>query len=511
MTNEESLTSTTAPGKIFSSRAALAEHYRSDWHRYNLKRKEAGLPVLSETDFQIRLQAAQALQLEKKQQQQQNHKKKKHSSAAATTNHWKPNKPSRNPDTNDKTSSVYVANDSMIASIPTTKKMEMETETIPDNDKDPIPSDSEEAELERMEEMQVEIDPRQSLFDRHISDSVESNVAYMQFKYGFFVPDQEYLIDMEGLIGYCHEKIQIGKTCLYCQRAFGTPAACRNHMTAVGHTKLRYEANMDLDEFDVFYDFTKADQEFLLQNNYQHNSKMIHNSNNNRKNDMVEEPTDNEDNMNEDDDEWEDISEDSNACKTDSNNAQNDDDDDDLWEGYKQHIDQLGMGSLFEVTALGELVFPDGRVIGHRNLKRYYKQRISTRETSEAVLAARRAAGERLYGGRVYQIGYGTNASSTTAAAESEYDRKAMVLSKAGIAPGTVSGRAGKGILVPTNGSGVGYSQISMYRFRAAVQRQRRGEIQGKKIYEKTKVNINRMDKKHNRLMNGVSVAHAAR
>jgi pre-60S factor REI1 len=360
-----------------------------------------------------------------------------------------------------------------------------------------VPSDSEDVVED---EMQVEIDPLQCLFDRHVSDSVESNVTYMQSKYGFFVPDKEYLVDLEGLIGYCHEKIHIGKTCLYCQRAFTTPAACRNHMVAVTHTKLRYEPNIDLDEFDVFYDFTKADQEFF--NNYHQPSSTKNNS-------KPEEIIDDDDNMDDDgdDDEWEDMSEDSNEDNID--NKEDEDDNDDLWEGYKQHIDQLRMGSLFELTALGELVFPDGRVIGHRNLKRYYKQHIPTRETSEAVVAARQAAGERLYGGRVYQLGYGTNAFST-ATAESDYNKKAMVLSKAGIAPGTVTGRAGKGILVPTSGGG-GYSQLSIYRFRAAVHRQRRGEIQGKKIYERTKLNMNRMDKKHNRLMNGVSVAHAAR
>jgi pre-60S factor REI1 len=512
--NEESLTSTTAPGKIFHSRAEIAEHYRSDWHRYNLKRKEAGLPVLSESDFQIRLQAAQAIQLEKLSQQNKNNNKnqKKNttsssSAAAASNNHLKKNKPqkSRNPYPNVREKIVSSNNNNDDDDAPTTTAVSTTLETgiettLEDDDDDgdeKVPSDSEDVVED---EMQVEIDPLQCLFDRHVSDSVESNVTYMQSKYGFFVPDKEYLVDLEGLIGYCHEKIHIGKTCLYCQRAFTTPAACRNHMVAVTHTKLRYEPNIDLDEFDVFYDFTKADQEFF--NNYHQPSSTKNNS-------KPEEIIDDDDNMDDDgdDDEWEDMSEDSNEDNID--NKEDEDDNDDLWEGYKQHIDQLRMGSLFELTALGELVFPDGRVIGHRNLKRYYKQHIPTRETSEAVVAARQAAGERLYGGRVYQLGYGTNAFST-ATAESDYNKKAMVLSKAGIAPGTVTGRAGKGILVPTSGGG-GYSQLSIYRFRAAVHRQRRGEIQGKKIYERTKLNMNRMDKKHNRLMNGVSVAHAAR
>ena len=65
-----SLTSTTAPGKVFASRLELAEHYKSEWHRYNLKRREAGLPLLREQDFQARLQAALALRQERELSQQ---------------------------------------------------------------------------------------------------------------------------------------------------------------------------------------------------------------------------------------------------------------------------------------------------------------------------------------------------------------------------------------------------------------------------------------------------------
>lgn len=66
MSQSSSLTSTTAPGKVFATRAELAEHYQSDWHKYNLKRREAGLPVVLETDFVARLEAAQALRQEKR-------------------------------------------------------------------------------------------------------------------------------------------------------------------------------------------------------------------------------------------------------------------------------------------------------------------------------------------------------------------------------------------------------------------------------------------------------------
>jgi hypothetical protein len=50
-----------------------------------------------------------------------------------------------------------------------------------------------------------------------------------------------------------------------------------------------------------------------------------------------------------------------------------------------------------------------------------------------------------------------------------------------------------------------------VYRYLAALQKQHLGEMRGKRLYDKSKMNLNRMGKKHNRLMNGVSVAHAKR
>ncbi|KAJ1474783.1 hypothetical protein T484DRAFT_1830928, partial [Baffinella frigidus] len=45
------LTAKTAPGVVFTSRADLAEHNRSDWHRLNLKRLAAGEEALEAESF----------------------------------------------------------------------------------------------------------------------------------------------------------------------------------------------------------------------------------------------------------------------------------------------------------------------------------------------------------------------------------------------------------------------------------------------------------------------------
>jgi pre-60S factor REI1 len=163
----------------------------------------------------------------------------------------------------------------------------------------------------------------------------------------------------------------------------------------------------------------------------------------------------------------------------------NEEESDELYQGFEKEIARFGL----DVTPLGELVFPDGRVVGHRALRRYYKQNLRTAESrSTAVVAAHRASGERIVGGQIINI--------------HDFNLK----------HGDVKG-AGKGILVPIqqDGGGAAFSTLSLYRYRAAVRKQRLGDEKGRRLRDKSMQNMNKMDKKHNRLMNGVSVAHAAR
>ena len=48
---EEGFTSNTAPGVVFPDRNALREHMKSDWHKFNLKRKTQGQDMLTEDQY----------------------------------------------------------------------------------------------------------------------------------------------------------------------------------------------------------------------------------------------------------------------------------------------------------------------------------------------------------------------------------------------------------------------------------------------------------------------------
>lgn len=159
------LTSTTAPGKTFSSRAELAEHYKSDWHKYNLKRREAGLPLLEEADFQTRWEAALALRKEKEAKNQAGVGHLKHKRSSTQPKHQQKHAGQASKSTDQDSD---MANDASTVPPPTKK----------------LP-----AKLVESQENPT-IDPKQSLFDNHMSETLEDNVKYMSLKFGFFIPDR---------------------------------------------------------------------------------------------------------------------------------------------------------------------------------------------------------------------------------------------------------------------------------------------------------------------------------
>ena len=163
------LTSTTAPGKTFTSRAELAEHYKSDWHKYNLKRREAGLPLLEEGDFQTRWEAALALRKEKEAKNHSGISHLKHK-RSASQKHQTPKPTGAGAGPNKSTGHESDMNhDAATVPPPTTKNLPPK---LVESQENPT------------------IDPKQSLFDNHLSETLEDNVKYMSLKFGFFIPDR---------------------------------------------------------------------------------------------------------------------------------------------------------------------------------------------------------------------------------------------------------------------------------------------------------------------------------
>jgi len=142
-------------------------------------------------------------------------------------------------------------------------------ETASDNEEDdvvgplphgqPAPPEGSEA-AEDWEEWDV----KRSLFDNHVSKSFEANLEYMWKNFGFYLPDAQYLKDPEGLIKYLGAKIQYGRVPIYTRgddsnaKQFRSLHAVQRHMVDSGRCKMAYEDNED--EYSDFYEYEGEDE-----------------------------------------------------------------------------------------------------------------------------------------------------------------------------------------------------------------------------------------------------------
>eukprot|EP00947_MAST-08B_sp_MAST-8B-sp1_P001734 g1734.t1 len=203
--------------------------------------------------------------------------------------------------------------------------------------------------------------------------TVEDNVSHMHKEHGFFIPDAEYLMDLEGLIGYLGLKISYGHVCLYCNgrgKSFDDLRSVQAHMRSKFHCKLLYDEDVDLDEYEDFYDFEQPDPldpEAVAA----HKAK---------------------------------LEAEAKAAADGSVLA--------------VAAGQEGGEEMHVAPTTGELVLAGGRrVVGHRSLRAYYKQRYRPMDLRPAVLAEREARISRM-------IAYYGKAGVTTVSTFAEKRRR---------------------------------------------------------------------------------------
>ncbi|KAF8622340.1 hypothetical protein AX15_007075 [Amanita polypyramis BW_CC] len=340
-------------------------HYRSDHHRYNMKRRVAGLPPVSASVFNEKV-------LERRQE-----------TAVAI---------SPKDITCSVCSKVYATENAYKTHLSSKKHRENElkansksaTTQIPENDTTKTSSDPSEGERadnlsqkltsitlsENSEEdgiapaidqkiaaARTRISISECLFCTNASTSLEENLAHMSLSHSFFVPDAEYLVDLSGLITYLGEKIAVGNVCIYCNaksREFRTLEAVRKHMIDKSHCKIAYETKDDRLEISDFYDFSSSYPDAGQRKKTRENKK-----------DKEEEQ------------DWEDVEGGDDELDVDEivdEDASTDDSDE----------DSLPDNQITYGDTEYELVLPSGTRIGHRSMRRYYSSRLTSRPDLQA-------------------------------------------------------------------------------------------------------------------------------
>ena len=179
---------------------------------------------------------------------------------------------------------------------------------------------------------------------------IESNIKHMFKKHGLYIPERSYLIDIEGLLSYLRDFLVQNK-CIVCGYSGRSIQGLRQHMNSKGHCRIPYETKQERQLLARFYDFSFSDPTSDGQDTAKSNKTVVFADENNTtvsEGDEMGSENHYYHQQGEEEEEEEDNLEDIN-----SNYA-------------LVQIDSSGV----------ELTTPAGSRIGHRSMVRYYRQNL---------------------------------------------------------------------------------------------------------------------------------------
>ncbi|OAX44160.1 hypothetical protein K503DRAFT_730165 [Rhizopogon vinicolor AM-OR11-026] len=333
-------------------------HYRSDHHRYNMKRRVASLPPVSAAVFNQKV-------LDRRQETSIMSSLKGSSCEACgktytTENAYRSHIQSKKHRENElKDSTQPRSSESQQDEVPSAP-VDLPQPSLPVISETPLPTNSTLGVPETVTEDEINetidakiaaarsrLSPACCLFCTNTSPSLSENLTHMASAHSFFIPDADYLVDLPGLITYLGEKIAVGNVCIYCNgkgRELRTLEAARKHMVDKAHCKIAYDTEDDRLEVSDFYDFTAS---------YPAET---------RKKKLSQRP---------EDEEWEEVDNDGSEAEEilDDDNSKLSDSDSESDSDASIPGNQITYGDTEY-----ELVLPSGARIGHRSMKRYYAQ-----------------------------------------------------------------------------------------------------------------------------------------
>ncbi|MCH0629613.1 C2H2-type zinc finger protein [Kocuria palustris] len=325
----------------FDESAEQRDHMRGDWHRYNLKRKVAQLPAISEAQFNEKVAVmnkateetpkTRTLKKEERQRKREELQEKKRQILEIARKAMAEGKlPAE-------------------ATPKPTEQLPAETEATQPTEQDKPEDATKEAaapEGPTEEEIislklknKVDIPPTTCLFCKKTRnfETIDENLEHLWKAHNLYIPERKYLVDVEGLLNYLGEKVGFG-FCIACGYQGRTCEAAREHMLLKRHMRIPYETEDEKLEISQFYDFSLT---------YAPRTTIVNA----------------EDVVADDDGDWEDVS-------GDEDDEEGDDDD-------EEEDEELLTGDDIIYRHGNSLVLPLGQVLGHRSNQRYYRQSLA--------------------------------------------------------------------------------------------------------------------------------------
>jgi len=212
---------------------SLKEHYKSEFHRYNIKRHLVNLAPISQEQFlKKKTEVVEGRRAETQTVLKCDVCKKNFASKPTYKQHMESKK-----------------HQEALSSKSSSPQKEGEIEISAEEKKPRV-------RITTMEDQSV------CLFCNEKSSDVNENLVHMRLKHSFFVSDIKYVKDLNGLLKYLGEKIHRGCLCIFCEnhhcKDFKSGDAVQCHMIDKGHCFMKTE---NFDEYYKFYDFSKSLEE----------------------------------------------------------------------------------------------------------------------------------------------------------------------------------------------------------------------------------------------------------
>lgn len=356
----------------FKSSDLQRYHMKTDWHRYNLKRRIADLPPITSDEFAVKLQTSEREQSKNSVDEfgfplLKPLPSNVHKHVPASFSRVK----SETTDESDLSEEEKVVlkrtvseTDSVASELSKltvesgetygeataseygfTSDSNFETETT---DTDVTDDDNEDDGSVHFSTARI----TECIYCGKENKDVERNIKHMFQNHGLYIPERSYLIDLSGLLKYLHQLIVTDYNCLCCNFVGSSLESIRAHMDSKRHCRMPYETWQERDVFAPFYDFSTLEEETEKKEKASKNKKSIKF----------------------------DVQDDDGPSGEEKPN---------IHSNYTRvEIDETGL----------ELTLPTGARLGHRAGQRYYRQNLPTSESSESR-ATVTAADKRLISG----------------------------------------------------------------------------------------------------------------
>ncbi|KAH3684487.1 hypothetical protein WICPIJ_004537 [Wickerhamomyces pijperi] len=256
-------------------------HMKTDWHRYNLKRRVAQLTPIDQDLFNEKLNQSKKYEQEvdefgfkvlkqpKESQAGYIAQKKLHIGAGSRGRHLQSGSNELRDDSPasivSKVSHVSLGDSVYSEDVGLTTDTESYQDTASEidtdynatHDEDESEEEDDDDGVQGEQEDDDEIQPITScLYCAQPHSDLESNVTHMFKSHGLYIPERTYLTDLAGLLTYLTEIIILDNECLCCGFQGSNLESIRAHVKDKAHCRMPFETKEERLEFAKFYDFS---------------------------------------------------------------------------------------------------------------------------------------------------------------------------------------------------------------------------------------------------------------